>query len=131
MKNVNDLLNFIIPQSDEVLKGIYYSKIPKTPNDSGVEFRYDIVDESDRSYAKILDNLVTEQAIQTIKTNDVCDFKIKGYIVAQDGEFWQITGIVKRLVIKESKHALRLIKETPSTEYVIRLIGVENPWGLR
>ena len=131
MNKVNDLLNFLIPQSDEVLKGTYYSKLPKTPNDNGVEFRYDIVDESDRSYSKILDNLRAEQALQTIKTNDVCDFKIKGYIATQEGDFWQITGIIKRLVLKESKHALRLMKETASTEYVIRLIGVENPWGLK
>lgn len=130
-KGVNDFLNFIAQDSDEVLSGTYYEKIPKTPDVSGVRFKYDIVDESDKSYAKILDNIKTEQAMQTIKTNDVCGFKVKGYIVTQDDDFWQITGIVKRVVVKKSKYALMFQKETSATEFVIRLIGVENPWGLR
>ena len=131
MKNVNDFLNFIIGKSDEVLTGSYYPKLPKTPMDTSIKFNYDIVNDNDLSYSKILDNIKTEQALQTIKTNDICDFKINGYVVTQDGEFWQIQGILKRTVVKENKQALRFVRETPATEYIIRLLGVENPMELK
>jgi hypothetical protein len=130
-KNVNDFLNLLIGKSDEVLTGSYYPKRPKTARDVSIKFGYDIVNDSDISYSKILDNVKTEQSILTIKTNDVCGFSINGYVVTQDGDMWQITGIIKRIVVKENKQALRFLKETPATEYVMRLIGVENPMGLK
>ena len=54
--------------------------------------------------------------MQTKKTNDDCGFKINGYIATQDGLFWQITGILKRLVKDENKQALRILKKHQLTQ---------------
>ena len=40
---------------EEVLTGTYYEKYPELPRDKGVRFGYDIINESDRQYAKLLD----------------------------------------------------------------------------
>ena len=126
-----DYLDLLAVSDEEVLSGTYYNRRPKTAEDSGIEFKYDIVDEKNESYSKILDAIETVKSIQTIKTNDDCGFKVKGYIVTQTGEMWQITSIVKRLIKPENKQALRVIKTTIDTESILRLIEVDNPWGLK
>ena len=126
-----DFLDFLQIKDEEVLTGTYYARRPLITADTGIRFQYDIVDESDKSYATILNNLKTERTLQTIKTNDMCGFKVNGYIVTQDGDFWQITGIIKRLVKPENKQALRILKQTVETTYIIRLMQVENPMELK
>lgn len=126
-----DFLDLLTIKDEEVLTGTYYNRRPKTTADVGISFSYDIVDESDRNYSKLLDNLQTEQVMQTIKTNDLCGFKTKGYVVTQDGRFWTITGIIKRLVKHENKQALRVLRQTIETEYIIRLLQVDNPMELK
>lgn len=126
-----DFLDLLTIKDEEVLTGTYYNRRPKTTADVGISFSYDIVDVSDRNYSKLLDNLQTEQVMQTIKTNDLCGFKTKGYVVTQDGRFWTITGIIERLVKRENKQALRVLRQTIETEYVIRLLQVDNPKELK
>ncbi|MBO7214004.1 MAG: hypothetical protein J6V66_00755 [Clostridia bacterium] len=126
-----DFLDSMKIMDEEVLTGTYFEQIPETPKDKGVFFEYDIVDESDKSYARLLNNIQTEETFQTIKTDDSIDFKVKGYVVTQDGLLWQIAGIIKRLKHDGNKEALRIIKETIQTSRIIRLTQVENPWELR
>ena len=116
---------------EEVLTGSYYEKYPKLPRDKGVRFGYDIVDESDREYAKLVDNIKGERVVMTIKTDDNIDFKITGYITTQDGLFWQITGVIKRVKHENTKEALRFLKTTIQTSYLIRLINAENPMEIK
>lgn len=128
---MRDFLDFLQIKDEEVLTGTFYERRPLTSADAGVSFQYDIVDESDRTYSNVLDTLHTVQAVQTIKTNDDCGFKVNSYIVTQDGVLWQISGAIKRLVKPENKQALRILKESIETEYVIRLIAVDNPMQLK
>lgn len=126
-----DFLDFLTIKDEEVLSGNYYEEYPMLPSDTYEPFQYDIVEETDRTYAKLLDAIKEERTVCTIKTNDNCGFKINGYIATQDGLFWQITGIVKRLIKEDNKQALRILKQSIETEYIIRLIGVDNPKGLK
>lgn len=126
-----DYLDFLTVKDEEVLTGNYYKRRPITTEDGGLPFSYDIVNESDKNYSTIINNLQTEQVVQTIRTNDLVGFKIKGYVVTQDGILWQITNIMKRLAKPENKQALRILKQTIETEFVIRLIAVDNPMELK
>lgn len=126
-----DILDFFKGKEDEPLKGTYYSEKPFTPDADGVRFSYDIVDEPTASYANVLNTLNTELKTQTIKTNDACGFKVKGYCVTQDGGLWQIASVVERIISANNKQALRSQVKTIDTIYVIRLIGVNNPWGFK
>lgn len=118
-------------QTDEVLTGTYYERKPILPRDSGLPFKYDIIDESDKSYATLLNNLQSEMMVQTIKTKDKIEFKIKSFIVTQDGILWQISGIIKKLKHENTRQALRITRETVQTTRIIRLIAVENPMDLQ
>ena len=88
---------------EEVLQGTYYEKYPELPKDSGIGFHYDIVNESDSSYAKLLDNIKTESTILTIKSDDDIEFKTTGYIATQDGMFWQIQGVLTKYKQENTK----------------------------
>lgn len=116
---------------EEVLTGTFYSRIPETPQDVGEKFHYDIVDESDKSYSRLLDNIKDDRAILTIKTDDKIDFNTTGYVVTQDGLFWQITGVLTKVINNTTKEALRMLKETVQTAKFIRLLNYDNPWELK
>jgi hypothetical protein len=131
MRNDYGILPFLVVKDEEVLTATYYNRIPETPQDVGDEFQYDIVNEKDKTYSTILNGLQTDRATCSIVTDDDCGFKINGYVATQEGSFWQITNIVKRLVRKENKQALRFMKETAETEYLLGLVEVDNPWELK
>lgn len=128
---MKDFLDFLQLSDDEVLSGTYYKRLPKTSQDVGVPFQYDIVQDSDKTYSLMLNQIQSEQCVQTIKTNDLIDLKIKGYVVTQDGDFWQITGFIKKPSKPENKESLRILKKSVETEYIIRLLQVDNPMELK
>ena len=127
---IDDFLNFLCESDEEVFDGTYYPKRPKTPKDKGYGFTYDLVDATDKAYAKLMDVVKTDRATLTIKTNDTCGFAIGGYIATQDGEFWQINNIQTKHN-DDNKHSLRFFNMAVHTEYVLRLISVENPMELK
>lgn len=127
----HDFLDLLHVKTEEVLKGTYYDRRPITPQDYGKTFDYDIMDEPRTAYYNMLGTLNTTMSTQTIKSTDDVGFKVKGYCVTQEGGLWQIEEIISRIVSPKSKQALRIIKTTIETEYVLRMIKVDNPWGLK
>jgi hypothetical protein len=123
-------LRFMSDSSDEVLSGEYFSMMPKLPTIAGVKFHYDIMNDNDSSYSKLLDTITAPLKTMTLKTNDNCGFKVNGYVKGQDGGLWQVTGVIETLVNSNNKQALRRRKTTIQTVYIVRLIGVENPWDI-
>ena len=126
------LLDFLKDKSEEYLSANYYPTLPRTPNLAQPRpFNYGIVDEPDRSYSKVLNELQTTLKTMTISTDDNRGYKVDGYVATQDGSLWAITGVVERLINENTKQALRFAKKTIQTRYILRLIGVDNPMGLK
>lgn len=123
---MDDLLNLLKVQDKEYLTGTWYERDFYTNEDKGEEFQYSIVDESDRTYTTILNTLKTAQTLQTIKTYSDIPFKENQYVVTQEGEKWQISGVIIRLVHQDTEEALRFFKATNQTQKIIRLIKVDN-----
>lgn len=130
-QSYGDLLDFFQNTEDKPLTGTYYEFKPFTPEDVGIPFSYDIIDDKSFLYNNVLNALNAELKTQTIKTNERCGFKVNGYCVTQDGDLWQVQSVVERVVAPNTKQALRDQVQTLETEYVVRLIGVNNPWGFK
>lgn len=126
-----DYLDLLHIKADEVLTGTYYERRPLTPQDVGETFSYDIVDEPRSAYYNILQALNTTMTTQTIKTSDLHNIKVKGYCVTQEGGLYQIQEIIKQIKKPKTKYALRVIQTTIETEYVLRMVEVDNPWELK
>lgn len=135
-----NFLEFLKDCQDEVLTGTYYARRPiiegyngavKTDyNDHGVPFRYDIVDDKASTYQTMIGTLRADRTLQTIKTDADIDFIVDGYVKAQDGGFYQISEVIKRIAPPKNKQALRWFKTTIKTTRVLRMIEVDNPFNL-
>ena len=123
-------LKFMTDRSEEVLTGTYYPSIPKKPTDYGERFSYKIVNQSDSTYSKLLDGLEAPIKTMTISTDDARGFVINKYIVTQGGDLWTISGIVEAPANENTMQALRRRTRTIQSRYIMRLIGVENPWEI-
>ena len=114
-----DFIDMLSIHDHDFLEGNYYPKKPKSPKDHSILFDYEMVDENAVSYAK------------TIRTHEDIGWKIKGYVVTQDDLCWQIVDFRKILMPESNREALRVVKQSSQTEFIIRLIAVENPWELQ
>lgn len=124
-------LKFSHDRSEEVLTGVYYKHYPLYPTEQAIKFNYAIVDDRNRTYSTILDGLHGTMKMQTIKTDDdikfidVEDEKL-GFVATQDGEFWEIQGVLSVPSTENNKQALRRRVKTIQTRSIIRLIGVDK-----
>ena len=125
-----DILDMEKPVDENYLEGNYYVRKPKTLTDHAVIFTYAMIDPSTKDYGKIMGNLRADMSSCAIRTNDDCGWRVNGYVVTQDGEFWQIEGVRKDIQNEDNKEALRVVVQPANTDFVLRLIAVENPWEL-
>lgn len=125
-----DYFDFFAIKDDDFFSGTYYARRPKTTQDVGIEFAYDIEDAQQDSRENVLSTLQTKRELFSIRTVEPIKFKIQGYVVTQEGEFWQIDSLLKR-PYKQNKEVYRLFKNAPTVETVLRLVKVENPWQLK
>lgn len=126
-----DFLNCEVLQDDFCMEGNYYARRPVNYTDAPILFTYTQVDPQSKDYNRIMSNIRADSQRCAIRTNTAIDFQVKGYVSTQDGVFWQIESVSKSVEVEKTKEALRVIKEPPAVEYVLRLLAVENPWGLK
>lgn len=121
-----DFIDMLVNSSDESLTGYFYPRRPKTINDGVTPFQYKQLDPNSRIFDKVLGNIRSDSARYAISTNDDCGFNVGGYIVTQNGLFWQITEVVTNEEEKTTKNALRWFKRVNNAETSIRMIQVNE-----
>lgn len=130
------LLNFLAPKDDEFMTGYYYERRPDPTNDKDTEngnrqtFRYSRLDPYSHVFDTVLGQMRLDRTTYSLKTRTGLPYKIKGYISTQDGRFWQIVEVLANTQPKGTEEVLRLFKRAPETEYTLRLVEVDNPWGI-
>lgn len=127
---MNSFLNFITPKDKEYMTGYYYERRPVSPDDGRMTFRYSRLDPYARVFDTALGQMRLDRETYSLKTRIGLPWKVNGYISAQDGRFYQIVEILEDNQPRGSEEVLRLFKRAPETEYTIRLIKVDNPWGI-
>lgn len=126
-----DLLDLLHGKVNYTFTGVHYSRRPDTPDqEGGGIFDYEYVDPTEWHYQKLLGNLInSDGATATIKTNDDMQWKPGEFIVLQDDKLYTIVSVMKDYQ-SESKQTFRFLKEAPEIDYVVRLVEVENSWGI-
>lgn len=124
-----DFLDLMAIKDNETFNGKYYKDRPQTPLDTAQLFKYEVIDPNDKTYSRILNNLEADNATHAIKTNNLCGFEINGYVITHEGYLWQISSVT--VLPSKNKQAYRYLTHAVGTEYLLRLIRVENPWGLK
>jgi hypothetical protein len=128
---VSDILDVLIPHRDEVFSGTYYAQLPNTPSATSATFDYNTVDPTEWHYQALFSQVMVAQSTSAaIKTKADLKWRVGGYIVTQDGRFYEIIS-VQQDYAAASKQAFRYLSVVSGVDFVIRLSEKENPWGLK
>lgn len=126
-----DFLDLINPSPDYYFTGYYYSRKPKpseAPELNREIFHYKQINPYSRTFGVIMGTVRLDEETYAIKTHDDCNFKVKGYISTQDGKMWIIDQILHDEQVPGTEEALRIFKKPVQSEYLMRLLRVDNPW---
>ena len=125
-----DFIDMIVNTGDEFLTGVFYHRRPVSPMDYGVTFRYKQLDPNSKVFDKVLGELRKDSATYAIKTNDDCKFKVGGYIRTQNDLLWEITTVITNEEVEGGNEALRWFKVAKNSEVSIRMVQVDDVWGI-
>ena len=125
-----DFIDMLVNASDEKLTGYFYAKRPQSADDGKISFQYKQLDPNSRVFDKFLGKIRADSARYAISTNDDCGFNIGGYIVTQNGEFWEITEVVTNEEEKTTKNALHWFKKVSNAETSVRMIKINDLYAV-
>lgn len=131
------VLDFLKESDDEFMTGYYYNYKPdprhtfEQKQEEGREvFKYSQVSGQEKRFSTLLTNVRADTERYAIKTCDDVGFKIGGYVSTQNGGFWKIEDFICDEQTQGYEEALLLFRQSIKKEFVLRLIKVENPWGI-
>ncbi len=136
-----DFLDVLNGRYDKTHTGRYFERLPEAisyPTSItelyglavGEDVDYEFIDPTEWRYKTLLGNLKeARSATTTIKTRDVKEYKNNAYILLDTGRLCEIISVIED-VSSATSEAARLFPIPIGTEYVLRLVEVENPWGL-
>lgn len=128
---VHDSLNLFTPRSRFTAIGTFWTSRPDSADMGGIKFTYEYVDTSTRAYRRLFSNMQSFEAGEVaIRTNDLLPWDAKCYFMTADGQLYRILQVQKDFSVAP-KQALRMLSTPLGTEYVIRAVNVENPWGAK
>ena len=125
-----DLISLLQGKYEKVCTGTYYSELPLTVESAGIKFNYEITEQCESKNQMLLGNIAAQSKSVTVKTNDLLDFKINGYVALDGGSFYVIESI-KENKEQATTEALRTLSSSVCTEYELKLTEHDNPWGLK
>lgn len=107
----------------------YYVETFDGPDVGAQQFKYEYVNPYSNTYRRLFSNIQGVAGEVAIRTGDQLKFAVNGIVVTQDGHAFKILQIEKDYQAA-NKQVMRILGTPLSTQYVLRLIGVDNPWGI-
>ncbi len=126
---IRDILDILNPKERFTLTGKYYAERPDSPDIGAQEFNYEYVDPYTKTWRTLFGNIQASAGETAIRTDDQIKFKINGIVITQDRQAFKIIQIEKDYQAA-NKQVMRIFGTPVSTQYVIRLVSVDNPWGI-
>lgn len=128
---VHDSLDLFTPRSRFTATGKFWTERPDSADKGGTPFNYEYVDTSTRAYRRLYANYQSFEAGEVaIRTNDLLPWNAKGYFMTAEGALYRILDVQKDYQAAP-KQVMRLLGTPLGTEFVIRAVNVENPWGAK
>lgn len=135
-----DILDIYNGRYYNTYSGTYYKRLPSPTLytsiddlynlEAGVFIDYEILDPASREYRTIISNLIdTDTMNVAIKTRDIEDYRSGEFIVLEDGRLYKIISVTED-TSAASREAARLFPVPLGTEYILRLLEIENPRGV-
>ena len=128
---INDALDILNPKERFSGDGTYWDNRPDSTDEGGKKFSFEYVSPHSKSYRVAFGNMQNfENGETAIRSNDEVGFKNGGFIMLQSGQLYTIIEVSTDYQAA-SKEALRFLGVPLGTEYLVRMVSVENPWGVQ
>lgn len=127
---IRDILDIMNPRQRFTLTGRYYSEPLNGPDVGAQQFNYEYVNPLSNTYRRLFANIQGTAGEVAIRTNDQLKFIINGVIITQDERAFKIIQ-VEIDYQAANKQVMRLLGTPVSTEYVLRIVAVDEPWGIQ
>ncbi|AWW06100.1 MAG: hypothetical protein [Caudoviricetes sp.] len=127
---IRDILDILNPHTQFTLSGTYYPERPDGPDVGGQQFNYEYVDPTTHTWRTLFGNIQVSAGETAIRTDDQLSFKEgKGLVNLQDGSWYTIE---QKATDYQSapKQAFRVLPVPVGTQFVLRLVATEEPWGI-
>lgn len=126
---IRDILDIMNPKTTFTATANYYPEPVDSPNDGAQQFNYEYVNPYSNTYRRLFANVQGVAGEVAIRTSDQLKYKINGIVITQDGQAFKIIQIEKDYQAAQ-KQAMRILGVPVSTQYVMRLVSIDNPWGV-
>lgn len=136
-----DLLDILQGRANQTIEATYFTKLPEfldilnltaqdlMEHEEGAPIDIEYVNPTEWHYKQIIGNLVDKDgATATVKTRDANGYR-GGYIVF-DGKMYQILSCLED-TSGASREAMRMFPVPLGTEYILRLLEIDNPWEVK
>lgn len=126
---IRDILDIMNPKPRFTSSARYYEEPVDGPNVGAHQFNYEYVNPFSNTYRRLFANIQGVAGEVAIRTDDQLKFKINGIVITQDGQAFKIIQIEKDYQAAQ-KQVMRILGTPLSTQYVMRLVAVDNPWDV-
>lgn len=126
---IRDILDIMNPKSKFTAAASYYPEPVNGPDVGAQQFNYEYVNPFSNTYRRLFANIQGVAGEVAVRTDDQIKFKINGIVITQDGQAFKIIQIEKDYQAAQ-KQVMRILGTPVSTQYVMRLVSVDNPWGV-
>ena len=126
---IRDILDLLNPKTTFTATATYYPEPFNGPDVGAQQFNYEYVNPFSNTYKRLFANIQGVAGEVAIRTDDQIKFKINGIVITQDRQAFKIIQIEKDYQAA-NKQVMRIFGTPVSTQYVIRLVSVDNPWGI-
>lgn len=125
---IRDILDILNPKTRFTATANYYPEPVNSPEVGAQQFNYEYVNPFSNTYRRLFANIQGVAGEVAIRTDDQIAYKINGIVITQDGQAFKIIQVEKDYQAA-NKQAMRVLGTPISTEYVLRLVAVDNHWG--
>lgn len=126
---IRDILDIMNPKTRFTATANYYPEPVNGPEVGAQQFNYEYVNPLSNTYRRLFANIQGEAGEVTIRTDDQLKYKVNGIVVTQDGKTFKIIQVEKDYQAA-NKQVMRILGTPVSTQYVMRLVSEDNPWGI-
>ena len=128
---IYDALDILLPRARFTAEGKFWTERPDSADEGGAKFNYEYVDPASRSYRRLFGNMQVFDANEVaIRTNDLLPWDAEKYFMTADGALYRVLQVQKDYA-DAPKQAMRLLGTPIGTQYVIRGVRIDNPWGAK
>lgn len=129
MTMIRDLLDVLNPRPRFTAAGVLFDGRPEVDG-GGEPFNYEYINPYSSTYRRLYANIQGDSGEVAIRTNDLIRPEInKSHIKLADGKLYCVLQVDVDYQTSE-KEAQRLFAVPLGTQIVMRLVPVDNPWGL-